>query len=775
MLDTSRIEQLVAQWESLMEQGHPIPVEELCADCPELLPEVRKRIEELPPSDVEETMAAEIGAMATVIEQARSDDSDPGALVMKSRYRKLRFHAKGGLGEVYVADDNDLQRDVAVKFMQARHRDRRECHEQFLLEAEVTARLDHPGVVPVYGFGKTPDGRPCYAMRFIQGATLEDRIAKLHSPQPPDASGRRGDPSPFSADRAVEFRSLLTRFVSICQTIAYAHNRGILHRDIKPENVMLGKYGDTLVVDWGLAMPIDRDDSARASGEETLMPMAGSGSSSGYSHGPVGTPAYMSPEQAAGAGMLTPATDIFALGCTLYRLLVGQAPYTGSGKHEVLAKARAASFTPPREINRRVPRALEAVCLRAMAFDPAQRYITALEMADDLERWLADEPVKACQDTLPERIGRWLRHHRVLTLSLLSSLLIVLLLATLAALGQRQVAKNERSAREVTQLAHEDSLKLTARFIARAVSKDLQSHWLVLQKAALDPEFRDIVARLNGTKDMLPPRGDTELQLWLSNHRSALSTGRSPLGEANWVVCLQDGTLAGRAPQSDQVGQRFHYRDYFHGLGRDLDKDSREAAEARPLRAPHRSNVFLSTTTNEWMVAMSVPVFAPQSGSASQEVIGVLVMTQKLGDFDVLKDRNGDDRVLQLIDTGEDANGTRGTVLYDSRATSPEWLEAQATGSFASETRRITGAQLDALIKLRAVRRLQEEQSAGSRSLRADTLLETEHVDYSDASQRWIAASEAIIFRRVAEPGASADTAPIEDTGWIVIVKTPHE
>ncbi len=108
--------------------------------------------------------------------------------------------------------------------------------------------------------------------------------------------------------KSVEFRGLLNRLVTVCQTIAYAHNRGILHRDLKPENIMLGKYGDTLVVDWGLAMPIDRDESARASGEQTLMPTSGSGTSSGGSSGvPVGTPAYMPPEQASGIPNLTPA------------------------------------------------------------------------------------------------------------------------------------------------------------------------------------------------------------------------------------------------------------------------------------------------------------------------------------------------------------------------------------------------------------------------------------------------------------------------------------
>ena len=125
------------------------------------------------------------------------------------------------------------------------------------------------------------------------------------------------------------------------------HTLGILHRDIKPDNIMLGRFGETLVVDWGLALAINRDDTARACGEESLMPAGGSGSSSGSTGGAVGTPAYMSPEQAAGLPKLTPSADIFSLGATLYKLLTGQAPYRGDSARETLARAQAATWVPP--------------------------------------------------------------------------------------------------------------------------------------------------------------------------------------------------------------------------------------------------------------------------------------------------------------------------------------------------------------------------------------------------------------------------------------------
>ena len=149
--------------------------------CPELLEEVQKRIDEIEPRAGEETAAAEVGGMATVIEVENSRKQNTGALVLQQAYRKLRFHARGRLGEIYVADDEGLQRDVVLKVIRPKRRDRRDCREQFQLEAEVTARLDHPGVVPVYGFDRTPDGRLCYAMRFIQGETLEEHLAKVHN------------------------------------------------------------------------------------------------------------------------------------------------------------------------------------------------------------------------------------------------------------------------------------------------------------------------------------------------------------------------------------------------------------------------------------------------------------------------------------------------------------------------------------------------------------------------------------------------------------------
>ena len=161
------------------------------------------------------------------------------------RYRVLRPHAEGGLGEVFVAEDQELHREVALKEIKKEYAREEVSRGRFVQEAEITGGLEHPGIVPVYGLGTYADGRPFYAMRFIKGDNLKAAIERFHATEPV-----RFD--------SLEFRQLLGRFVDVCQAVAYAHSRGVLHRDLKPGNIMLGKFGETLVVDWGLAKVVGR-------------------------------------------------------------------------------------------------------------------------------------------------------------------------------------------------------------------------------------------------------------------------------------------------------------------------------------------------------------------------------------------------------------------------------------------------------------------------------------------------------------------------------------
>jgi serine/threonine protein kinase/Tfp pilus assembly protein PilF len=323
-----------------------------------------------------------------------------------ARFLLLRPHAKGGIGQVGVALDAELNREVALKEIQPQLADDPDCRGRFLLEAEVTGRLEHPGVVPVYGLGADPSGRPYYAMRLIRGDSLKQAIERFHA-----ADAR---PGRDRSERALALRTLLNRFVAVCDAVAYAHSRGVIHRDLKPSNVMLGPYGETLVVDWGLAKVVGRDDPV-ASAEATLRPASavGSGSSETQAGAAVGTPAYMSPEQAEGRlAAVGPASDVYSLGATLYCLLTGRPPIDSADAGEALARVQRGDFPPPRAVNPRVPPGLEAIALRAMAPRPADRYGSARELARDVEHWLADEPVSAYREPWIDRTRRWGRRHR---------------------------------------------------------------------------------------------------------------------------------------------------------------------------------------------------------------------------------------------------------------------------------------------------------------------------------------------------------------------------
>ncbi len=294
--------------------------------------------------------------------------------------RSLRSHARGGLGEVFLALDRELNRQVALKELQPYHAHNPASQSRFLLEAEVTGRLEHPGIVPVYGLGRYPDGRPYYAMRFIEGETLKAAIQRFHG-----ADTRSQDPR----ERELAFQRLLRSLIAACNAVAYAHSRGVVHRDIKPENIMLGPFGETLVVDWGVAKT--RSDFGGDQADASGVAPSGSDSSLTRPGAAVGTPRYMSPEQALGeVETVGPASDVYGLGATLYCLLVGHAPFPDGDITEVLDRVGRGIFPSPRRLVRSLDPALEVICLKAMALKPKDRYASPLELAEAIEAWLAD-------------------------------------------------------------------------------------------------------------------------------------------------------------------------------------------------------------------------------------------------------------------------------------------------------------------------------------------------------------------------------------------------
>ena len=351
-------------------------------------------------------------------------------LFLSDRYDPVRLHAHGGMGEVWQAKDEQIGRIVALKKLR---RPERQDKERFLAEAQITGQLEHPGVVPVHDLGIDKDGQTYYVMKFVDGRTLEDAIDEHHA-----------DNRTPHWEKEVDRRRLLEHFLDLCDVIAYAHSRGVIHRDIKPANVMLGSFGETLVVDWGLAKVLHQPEIPGTL--SSFVALTSSGRSAETQHGSVlGTPPYMPPELAQGhAAEVGPTCDVYLLGATLYHILTNRKPRQGSSYEEMIDLARTEQPVPPRQRVNGIPRPLDAICVKAMAKRECDRYQSAQEMAEDVRRYLAAEPVSAYPEPWQQRAWRWATRNkrmigRMATAMVIASALLLALVGFNEARRQRQI------------------------------------------------------------------------------------------------------------------------------------------------------------------------------------------------------------------------------------------------------------------------------------------------------------------------------------------------
>jgi serine/threonine-protein kinase len=387
------------------------------------------------------------------------------------RFRILRPHAKGGLGQVSIAEDRELHREVALKELRPQFQNDATSRQRFLLEAEVTGRLEHPGIVPVYSLGSTPGGNPFYAMRFIRGHSLRTAIDQLYETRP------RMSVSTYR----MELRRLVQRLIDVCDAIEYAHSRRVLHRDLKPGNIMLGRYGETLVVDWGLAKTGTGSGRESNEDEPTVQPISTDGSTETQMGSVVGTLAYMSPEQANGRiDQLGPTSDVYSLGATLYSILTGEPPVSKLSKEETLDRVRSGNYPPPRERNPQAPAALDAICRKAMSLRQSDRYASAAELASELELWLADEPVKAYREPWFDRLARLIKRYRTVA----AAGVAFLATATIALFGLNMVI---RAQNRDLKIARDDAAKQRdTAHKATMVAEDNRNKALAEKKRAVD-------------------------------------------------------------------------------------------------------------------------------------------------------------------------------------------------------------------------------------------------------------------------------------------------
>jgi serine/threonine protein kinase len=358
-------------------------------------------------------------------------------------HKILRTHQRGGMGRILIAYDQYLKRDVALKELHPEVAEDESIVRRFIGEAEITAQLEHPGIVPIHSLNLDKDGFPYYTMKLIKGHTLQEAIKTYHR-----------NPT------RQELMGLVRRLVSISKTMAFAHSKGVIHRDLKPANIMLGEHGETLVMDWGLAKPflLDSNDSEyisvaieHKSESRPELTMVGA---------IVGTPAFMSPEQASPEeSVVGPLSDIFSIGTVLYYLLAGQTAFSGRSTQEVLNKVRAAAPQRPSEIKPNVPLDLEAVCFKAMAKNPKERYQTATELVDDLCRWLDSEPVTARPETAPQKIRRWFSKHRLISVSIPVVLILITVITSIAV--HLNMTRWEKTQNELVQSVLNNPVDLT--------------------------------------------------------------------------------------------------------------------------------------------------------------------------------------------------------------------------------------------------------------------------------------------------------------------------
>ena len=328
--------------------------------------------------------------------------------------------ARGGMGRIFRAHDRRLHRPVALKEM---HSDSSPGAQRFVREALVTARLQHPSIVPVYEAGRWPHGVPFYAMKMVQGGALDGLIRTTRT--------------------LAERLALLPHVIAVAEAIAYAHSERIIHRDLTPANVLVGPFGETVVVDWGLA----KDLAQASAGESPLAPLASPGGGDKTVVGTVlGTPHYMPPEQARGEAVDERA-DVYALGAILYHLLAGAPPHAGKTAAETLAAAKSEPPQPVETLEPDVPQELAAIVGNAMAMNPTDRYPTAREMAADLKRFQTGQLVSVHRYSAWELLKRWVRRHRatVTVAAVLTVALVVSLVAgVLGIKRQARVAEAER-------------------------------------------------------------------------------------------------------------------------------------------------------------------------------------------------------------------------------------------------------------------------------------------------------------------------------------------
>jgi tetratricopeptide (TPR) repeat protein len=499
-------EELVSRWHELHQQGLTPSAEELCADCPEQLVALKRHLAQVAamhvtPGISQPEHSSRHGADSVTVTETGSPTrpgNTPGPEGTICGYEIIGELGRGGMGVVYQARQSALKRLVALKMILAGSHAGTEQQKRFRIEAEAVARLQHPNIVQIHEIGEV-EGRPFFSMEFVAGGSLAARL-------------RAGLLPLRETARLVE---------TLARAVQHAHQRGVVHRDLKPVNILLTEDGTPKITDFGLAKQLESADAGQTRSGAVL-----------------GTPSYMAPEQAAGkTDQLGPPVDVYALGAILYELLTSRPPFRGATMMETLQQVMHAEVPPPSRLRPGIDRDLETICLKALAKEPAQRYASALGLAQDLERYQAGEPILARRAGIPSRLWRRVRQHpgKIMAATLL------LLAGAAAVVGYATVSSTRREAALAS--AFEEGLP--------------ESEWTAERAEALEGVLADWEtldpAKAAAARRKLLDRFATLFRAALKNPRLEPDDMARLQGDLQWLAS-RDGDVA--QSLREEMGQR---------------------------------------------------------------------------------------------------------------------------------------------------------------------------------------------------------------------------